>query len=68
MKYVWVVYGEWLEWDTHEVYNFGIYSNKDLAEKRLERIEKDKPNDCNYFWLERIQLNKDLENHEVTYL
>lgn len=39
MEYVYVVYGEILEWDTHEIYNFGIYTEERLRKNVWTRLK-----------------------------
>ena len=68
MEYVYVVYGEIFVWDTHEIYNFGIYTDRAVAEERLEQIENSDPLGTKTYWFEKIQLNTAYEQHEVTYL
>lgn len=68
MKYIYVVYGEILRGDWHDIYNFGIYSDRATAEERLDQIEKSDPLHTAYYWFEKIQLNQNYEQHEVTYL
>lgn len=68
MQYVYVVYGEILEWDTHEIYNFGIYTDRAAAEERLDQIEYTDPLNSKNYWFEKIQLNTTYERHEVTYI
>lgn len=68
MQYVYVVYGEIFKGNLHEIYNFGIYSDRAAAEERLDQIENSDPLNYQLYWLEKIQLNTAYEHHEVTYI